>query len=72
MKNWILGICALSGSLTALGQSNLLGGITGNMEATFQYLNADPLIGALQPIERGLLNSYMNVFYSGSHFKAGR
>ncbi|MNK08319.1 hypothetical protein D3C87_262520 [compost metagenome] len=71
MKNWILGICALSGSLTALGQSNLLGNITGNMEATFQYLNADPLIGADQPPERGLLNSYMNVFYSGSHFKAG-
>jgi hypothetical protein len=71
MKNWILGICALSGSLAAFGQSNILGGITGNMEATFQYLNADPLIGALQPVERGLLNSYMNVFYSGSHFKAG-
>lgn len=71
MKNWILGICALSGSLTALGQSGIMGGITGNMEATFQYLNADSVINATQPAERGLLNSYMNVFYQGSNFKAG-
>ncbi len=71
MKNWILGICALSGSLTALGQSGVIGGITGNMEATFQYLNADSVINATQPAERGLLNSYMNVFYQGSNFKAG-
>ncbi|MCC6702136.1 MAG: hypothetical protein IT221_11465 [Fluviicola sp.] len=71
MKNWILGICALSGSLTALGQSISAGSITGNMEATFQYLNADSLIGATQPSEKGLLNSYMNVFYTNGKFKAG-
>ncbi len=70
MKNWIIGICALSGSLTALGQS-ALGSVTGNMEATFQYLNPDSLIGATQPVEKGLLNSYMNVFYTIGHFKAG-
>ena len=71
MRNWILGICALSGSLTALGQSISAGSITGNMEATFQYLNADSLIGATQPSEKGLLNSYMNVFYTNGKFKAG-
>lgn len=41
------------------------------MEATFQYLNPDSLIGATQPVEKGLLNSYMNVFYTIGHFKAG-
>lgn len=61
MKNWIIGIAALSGSLNALGQSSL-GSITGNMESTFQYLRPDSLIGATQPVEKGLLNSYMNVF----------
>lgn len=71
MKNWILGVCILSGSLQALGQSNVLGGITGNMETTFQYLKTDSLIGATQPAEKGLMNTYMNVFYTGSHFKAG-
>ncbi len=70
MKNWIIGIAALSGSLHALGQSSL-GSITGNMEATFQYLNPDTLIGATQPDSKGLLNSYMNVFYTNGHFKAG-
>ncbi|MBI3239000.1 MAG: hypothetical protein HYZ43_09205, partial [Flavobacteriia bacterium] len=70
MKNWIIGIAALSGSLNALGQSSL-GSITGNMESTFQYLRADSLIGATQPVQKGLLNSYMNVFYTNGHFKAG-
>lgn len=70
MRNWIIGIAALSGSLNALGQSSL-GSITGNMEATFQYLNNDSLIGATQPTEKGLLNSYMNVFYTNGNFKAG-
>lgn len=70
MKNWIIGIAALSGSLNALGQSSL-GSITGNMESTFQYLRPDSLIGATQPVEKGLLNSYMNVFYTNGHFKAG-
>lgn len=71
MKNWILGICTLSGSLTALGQSASGGSFTGNMEATFQYLNADSIIGATQPDSKGLLNSYMNVFYTNGNFKAG-
>lgn len=71
MKNYIVVFALLSGSLTTLGQSVSGGSITGNMEATFQYLKPDSLIGATAPAEKGLLNSYMNVFYTNGHFKAG-
>jgi hypothetical protein len=47
------------------------GNFTGNIESTFQYLNADSLIGATQPDSKGLLNTYMNVFYTQGNFKAG-
>ena len=71
MKKHIVVLALLSGSLTALGQSVSGGSITGNMEATFQYLKPDSLIGATAPVEKGLLNSYMNVFYTNGNFKAG-
>jgi len=45
--------------------------ISGNIESTFQYLRADSLIGANLPPEKGLLNSYMNAFYTQGGFKAG-
>ena len=45
--------------------------ITGNIESTFQYLRADSLIGANLPPQKGLLNSYMNAFYTQGSFKAG-
>jgi len=47
------------------------GNFSGNMETTFQYLNSDSLIGATQPPSKGLLNSYMNVFYTHGNFKGG-
>ena len=47
------------------------GNLTGNIESTFQYLNQDSIIGANQPASKGLLNSYMNVFYTNGNFKAG-
>ena len=47
------------------------GTISGNIESTFQYLNNDSIIGATQPVEKGLINSYMNVFYTHGKFKAG-
>lgn len=47
------------------------GNISGNVESIFQYLNEDTIIGANQPTEKGLLNSYMNVFYTYGKFKAG-
>lgn len=48
-----------------------VGNINGNVETTFQYLNQDTLIGANQPPSKGLLNTYMNVFYTNGPFKAG-
>ncbi len=47
------------------------GNVSGNMESIFQYLNDDPIIGANQPPEKGLMNSYMNAFYTHGNFKAG-
>jgi hypothetical protein len=57
-------------ALASFGQVNN-GTFTGNIESTFQYLNEDTLIDALQPESKGLLNSYANVFYTNGNFKAG-
>jgi hypothetical protein len=57
-------------SLSVYSQSNEPS-ITGNIESTFQYLNADSLIGADQPESIGLMNSYINTFYTQGNFKAG-
>lgn len=54
----------------SVSQSNL-GSITGNVESIFQLLNKDSLIGATEPAEKGLINTYMNVFYTNQNFKAG-
>lgn len=62
-------------SITAFAQAqqqdNNEATITGNVESIFQYLNEDTIIGALQPAQKGLLNSYMNVFYTQGNFRAG-
>lgn len=68
-KLTIVGLFALI-STGAMSQGNN-GTITGNMESIFQYLNEDSLINAVQPPEKGLLNTYMNVFYTNGNFKAG-
>ncbi len=47
------------------------GSISGNMESNFQYLNSDEKINAIQPDEKALLNTYFNVNYRNSGFKAG-
>ncbi len=47
------------------------GDISGNIETIFQYLNEDTLIGAIQPPEKALINSYANINYRNSGFKAG-
>lgn len=47
------------------------GDISGNVETIFQYLNEDSLIGAVQPPEKALMNSYANINYRNSGFKAG-
>lgn len=70
MKKLTICVCAVAFSLSGFSQKNQLN-ITGNIETTFQYLNEDTLIGANQPAEKGLLNTYMNVFATYGNFKAG-
>lgn len=67
MKRILLASAATIFWFTSFSQGTL----TGNIESTFQYLNADSIIDAKQPAEKGLLNSYMNVFYTQGNFKAG-
>jgi len=62
---------SLVGFTCALQFAQAQGNLTGNMETTFQYLNEDSVINAKQPIQKGLMNSYMNVFYTQGNFKAG-
>jgi hypothetical protein len=67
MKKTKLALFSLFFSGMALAQ----GSVSGNMETVFQYLNADSIINAKQPVQKGLMNSYMNVFYTQGNFKAG-
>ncbi len=66
----LVGLCSLF-TLVAVAQQNNGGSITGNMESIFQYLNEDTVIAANQPAEKGLINTYMNVFYTNGNFRAG-
>ena len=70
MRKLILLSFVTSVSLAGNAQVNT-GNFTGNIESVFQYLNEDTLIGANQPASKGLMNSYMNVFYTQGNFKAG-
>ncbi len=70
MKKLLFFTFVLINSFSGFSQVNA-GNFTGNIETTFQYLNTDTLIGATQPASKGLLNSYMNVFYTQGNFKAG-
>lgn len=63
----LLGTALLVSSTFTLAQ----GSLTGNIEAIYQYLNNDSKINAIQPKEKSLLNSYMNVNYRLKGFKAG-
>lgn len=47
------------------------GTISGNIETIYQYLVTDTLIGANQPDEKSLVNSYANINYRNQGFKAG-
>ena len=70
MKKLLFFSLTLTSAFAGFSQVNT-GNFTGNIESTFQYLNTDTLIGATQPASKGLLNSYMNVFYTQGNFKAG-
>ncbi|MBD3636170.1 MAG: hypothetical protein HUJ25_02420 [Crocinitomicaceae bacterium] len=68
MKKLILPLLLLS----TVAQAQLMGpNVSGNVETTFQYLNEDTLIGAQQPLEKTVLNSYALVNYTYKGFKAG-
>lgn len=67
MKKLLL-TCLAFGSI---GLTQAQGTFTGNIESYFQYLKKDSIIGANQPAEKSLLNTYMNVFYTNGNFKAG-
>lgn len=68
MKKIILPLLVLSG--TAFSQQ-LGPNVTGNVETMFQYLNEDSTIGAIQPPEKAVLNSFALVNYSLKDFRAG-
>lgn len=70
MRKLVLSSLVSALSLAAFAQSDQ-GTFTGNIESTFQYLRKDSFIGADQPASKGLINSYMNVFYTNGKFKAG-
>lgn len=57
-------------SLKTMAQ-NLGPNITGNTETTFQYLRNDSLIGADQPDEKSVINSYTYLNYSYKNIRAG-
>jgi hypothetical protein len=66
------GLLALSFvAITSVFGQGIPPSITGNIESNFQYLQEDSIIGANQPAEKGLLNSYMNLFYTQGNVKAG-
>ncbi|MEZ4924603.1 MAG: DUF6029 family protein, partial [Crocinitomicaceae bacterium] len=68
MKKFILPFIFLS----VVSNAQVLGpNISGNIESTFQYLNEDTLIGAQQPSEKTVLNTYALVNYSWKGFRAG-
>ncbi len=70
MKKLLFFTLSLASVYSGFSQVNT-GNFTGNIETTFQYLRTDTLIDATQPASKGLLNSYMNVFYTQGNFKAG-
>lgn len=70
MKKITLAVAAIAVCLNVTAQLER-GNFSGNMETTFQYLNEDTIINAQQPPSKGLLNSYINVFYTNGNFKAG-
>jgi hypothetical protein len=67
IKQFLTGVTLVVSSLNVSAQ----GSISGNMEAQYQYLLSDDKIGAKQPDEKSLLNSYINVNYRLKGFKAG-
>ncbi len=58
-------------SISIFTSAQNLGSVSGNIETVYQYLLSDSLIGAVQPKEKSLINSYALVNYKLAGFKAG-
>lgn len=67
----LLGIIAFSVTPLLVQQVKAQGDISGNHETIYQYLIDDEAINAQQPDEKSLVNSYTNINYRFSGFKAG-
>ena len=67
----LLGILAFSVTPLLVQQAKAQGDISGNHETIYQYLIDDEAINAQQPDEKSLVNSYTNINYRFSGFKAG-
>lgn len=67
----LLGIFAFSVIFLFTFQLSAQGDISGNTETIYQYLLQDDAINAQQPDEKSLVNSYTNINYRHSGFKAG-
>src|SRR5680860_1022655 len=67
----LLGFVALSVIILFSHLLKAQGDISGNHETIYQYLLDDEAINAQQPDEKSLVNSYTNINYRYSGFKAG-
>jgi len=69
---YIWAACLFAAQFSYAQFDNLqLGTVTGNIESTFQYYQPDSVINAQVPPEKGALNSFANINYRNSFFKAG-
>lgn len=72
MKKLLVVIALFSSISIAFSQKERdLGELSGNISSYFQYLKTDSTIGATQPPEKGLINSFANVYYQIKGFNAG-
>ena len=68
---YIWAVCFLTAQFS-FAQINIpLGSVSGNIESNFQYYRPDTVINAQVPPEKGAMNSFANINYRNSFFKAG-
>ena len=68
----IWAVCIATAQFSFAQFENLqLGTVTGNIESTYQFYRPDSNINAQVPPEKGAMNSFANVNYRNSFFKAG-
>jgi hypothetical protein len=68
----IWAVCIAAAQFSFAQFENLqLGSVTGNIESTYQFYRPDSNINAQVPPEKGAMNSFANINYRNSFFKAG-